>query len=124
MKSIGRPSKYSTEIVETICCLLAEGRSLRNICKQEDMPSFRTVVRWALDPYLDFWHQYQRARQIQSEVIADEILEIADSLNNVNDIPFVKLKIDARKWAAGRMGINSNAVARIHVDMTHPVGGW
>jgi hypothetical protein len=103
MNKQGRPSTFSQEIGEEICFRLAEGHSLRQICKADDMPSFRTVIRWALDPFSDFWHQYERARQLQGEIFADEVISIVDEIKSPEDAAFAKIRIDARKWAAGRM---------------------
>jgi hypothetical protein len=44
--------------------------------------------------------QYARARDAQSDVIADEILMIADT---EEDAQKARVRIDARKWLAGKM---------------------
>ena len=43
----GRPSDYTSEIAQEICDKLAEGISLAEICRREDMPHPSTVRRWA-----------------------------------------------------------------------------
>ncbi len=59
----GRPTIYTPELGETICGLLAEGKSLSSICREHpDLPSERTIRRWALDPEHPFSPQYARAR--------------------------------------------------------------
>jgi hypothetical protein len=72
-----RPTDYTPELAASICTKLAEGRSLRSICKEEAMPGASTVFRW-LEEQEPFREQYARAREWQAESLLDEILEIAD----------------------------------------------
>lgn len=117
----GRPSIYSQELANTICSELASGKSLRHICLSEDMPAATTVHQWVLeDKGADekgnggFSKQYARARDIQAEIMFDEILEISD--DGTNDYMTItkgdkeyntedrevtnrsKLRVDSRKW--------------------------
>lgn len=112
-------AEYSKELFDRICERIAEGESLRAICQGDDMPNKATVFRWlANDDKLS--DQYARAREAQADVIFDEILDIADDaandymadtsddgaagykLNGEN-IQRSKLRIDARKWMAGKL---------------------
>ena len=45
-KKTGRPSKYTPEIAQKMCEMLAEGVPLREICRQEGFPEWRTVYDW------------------------------------------------------------------------------
>lgn len=45
-KKTGRPSKYSPEIAQKMCEMLAEGIPLREICRQDGFPEWRTVYDW------------------------------------------------------------------------------
>lgn len=116
---IGRPSIYSQELADTICDRLADGESLRSICRDPAMPSKMTVWRW-LDSKPDFCAQYARARELQAENFFEEIVEIADDGSrdtymkqneDGSEYPAVdydhiqrsKLRVDARKWVAARM---------------------
>lgn len=111
----GRPSDYTPEIVLTICERLAEGRSLRAICLDDGMPALRTVFKW-LEAHPEFVQQYARAREAQADVLADEIVDIADdgSRDYVKDedgrlvvdydhISRSRLRVDARKWIASKL---------------------
>ncbi|MBK3666186.1 hypothetical protein JJE66_33815 [Bradyrhizobium diazoefficiens] len=43
------------------------------------MPSASTIFRWLLDERRKpFWEQYEKARNIQAELMFEELLEIAD----------------------------------------------
>lgn len=111
----GRPSVYTQEIGDQICALLADGWTLRQICRQENMPDERTVRRWALDPEHPFSPRYLRARELGLWRMADEMIEIADDGTNdwmvregkdgdtyetVNHehVTRSRLRIETRKW--------------------------
>lgn len=117
----GRPSTYSDEMAAKICEEIVAGKSIRDICKQEDFPHVSTVFRW-LAANEAFREQYARAREAQSEVMAQEMLDIADS--STGDVQRDKLRIDTRKWLASKlkpkkygdkMELNGNADAPLQV---------
>jgi hypothetical protein len=110
----GGPTKYTKALGNKICASLEIGKSLRKICTSDKMPTARTVHNW-LRSRDEFFRQYTRAREIQADTIFDECLDIADE--NLNDtimidgreqtnhdvIARAKLKIDTRKWMAGKL---------------------
>lgn len=116
--SDGRPSAYTQELADLICERLADGESLRSICRDESMPDKATVCRW-LAKHQDFRDQYAHAREMQADSLFDENLDIADNANNdwmerfgegnegwqINGeaIQRSKLRIDTRKWMAGKL---------------------
>lgn len=120
---MARPSGYTDKLGKEICIRLMLGESLRSICLDESMPDKATVCRWLADEekYQSFCDQYARARSIQAEMGADEIIDIADDgsndwmernnaegecvgwqLNGEN-VQRSKLRVDARKWVASRL---------------------
>src|SRR5579859_5590393 len=98
---IGRPSSYSQETADIICERLAAGESLRTICDSENIPSFVTVFKWLADRPA-FLQQYARAREIQAEHMAEEILRIADSATG-EDYNAARLQVDSRKWLLSKL---------------------
>ena len=74
-------STFTQEAADMICTQLAEGMSLREICRQEGMPNKSTVMRW-LHSQAGFRDQYARAKEIGIEAIAEDILDIADDASN------------------------------------------
>ncbi|MER9912227.1 terminase small subunit protein [Mesorhizobium sp. M0050] len=118
---MARPSEFTQDIADTICELLADGKSLRSICEADDMPSRATVFNWLLKPErAEFFDQYTRARELQADTHVDEMPDIADDSRNdymtkVNgdgstsealnseNIQRARLRIDTRKWIAARM---------------------
>ena len=116
----GRPSSYTEDMADRICELIADGESLRSICRAEDMPAKSTVFKWLRD-VPGFSDQYARARETQADAIFDEIIDIADDASNDwmertnsdgdsigwqlngDHVRRSQLRIDARKWMAGKL---------------------
>lgn len=120
VQKIGRPSIFTEAIADVICERMADGESLRTICAAEDMPNKATVFRWLADPaHRAFRDQYARARDAMADALFDDTLEIADDARNDwmerrddkgagwqangEHIQRSKLRIDTRKWMAGRL---------------------
>jgi hypothetical protein len=123
-KPPGRPRSYNKRIASYICKELMKGRSLTSICKENNMPSMPTVYSWlnSSKPYYieEFFKSYSMAREIQSHILADQIVDIADdgsrdiyltrSRNgkevmkvNYDHLRRCELSIDARKWIASHL---------------------
>lgn len=104
----GRPTDYNEEIANKICDLISDGQSLRKICERQDMPAKGTVLRW-VSVHKEFQDQYAYARELQADVLFDETLDIADQYDPENDtenpdhIQRARLRIDTRKWIAGKL---------------------
>ena len=97
MAKVGRPSKYTKELGLEICGRIANGESVINIVKNKDMPASSTIFRWLLDArYTEFWEEYEKSRNIQAELMFEELLEIAD--DGENDWVIRNGKGDAEWW--------------------------
>jgi hypothetical protein len=96
----GRPSDYNTDIASVLCEQIVEGKSLRSICRADDMPAIATVFKW-LNAHPPFVEQYTRAREAQADTLADELLDIADDKRA--DVNRSRLMVDARKWIASKL---------------------
>ena len=112
---IGRPSKYSEELADTICARVANGEGLVKICKEDVMPARSSVMLW-LFKNKEFSDKYALAREQQADFYFEEILEIAD--NNQSDtyedekgnirtdhevVNRSRLRVDTRKWIVARL---------------------
>jgi len=73
-KGRGRPTDYTEDLGNLICDLLADGKTLTEICKDDDMPHRVTVLRWCRK-YPDFRIAYASARQDQQHIFGDIIIE-------------------------------------------------
>lgn len=131
---MARPSSFTQEVADEICERIADGESLRTICRYENMPARATVFKWLAD-IKSFSDQYARAREAQADLMAEEILEIADDgLNDtyVDDngnkrtdqevIGRSRLRVDARKWLASKMAPKKYG-DRVQQEVSGPDGG-
>src|SRR4051812_2387732 len=119
---MARPTTFSEELATTICVRIAEGESLRKICGDEAMPSKSTVSLWLIK-HDTFCDQYARARDVQADHYADEIIEISDTpvvgkveidkldkegnpfteVRRGDMVEHRRMQIDARKWYAEKV---------------------
>jgi len=95
----GRPTDYNEEIATQICDRIIEGESLRSITRDPAMPSIKTVYSW-IAKYPEFLKQYEKAKEDQIDTLADEMIDIAVTQD---DVQRARLQIDTRKWIAERM---------------------
>ena len=60
-----------------ICEQLIAGKSLATICKADDLPSSRTILRYVQDDE-EAYKTYRKARSVQAELLRDEIIELVE----------------------------------------------
>jgi hypothetical protein len=118
-----------------ICNRIADGESLRAICDEADMPDKSTIFRWlSAEQHKDFC----RAREARADSLVDDILSIADDARNdwmkrngENATGYQEngealrrsaLRIDARKWLAGKMAPKKYGDKQTH-EHAGPDGG-
>lgn len=131
---MGRPSTYSQEVADQICQRIAEGEPLRQICREDVMPPWRTVYHW-IEDNPEFSARIARAREVGFDAIAEECLEIADESafdaiegedgalrSNSEVIQRSKLRVETRlkllaKWSPKRYG------DKVQQEVSGPDGG-
>jgi hypothetical protein len=136
-KKLGRPTTYTKKLAGEICRRLADGRTLRAVARDRDMPPESTVRTWANNDVEGFHASYARAREIGYQAMADEIIEIADDASNdwmerqnrdgkerlvlnSEHVQRSKLRITARQWLLAK------ALPKLYgdkVEHTGPEGG-
>src|ERR1700721_988541 len=78
----GRPSKYTPELAAKICeAVGTTTQGLKDISKRDDMPAETTIYQWLL-AHPEFSKQYYEAKSLQSNLFAEECLEIANNCSN------------------------------------------
>ncbi len=115
-KKNGRPELYTKELAQELCSRLAEGRSLKSVCLDKDMPNKNVVFKWLHENRENFGELYARAKEEATDALAEEILDISDDSandtyidkkgNTRTDWEVVgrsKLRIDTRKWLMSKM---------------------
>jgi hypothetical protein len=135
----GRPSAFTQETADAICLLLAEGLSLREVCRMDDMPSKSMVMRW-LNQNESFRDQYARAKAAGIEVLAEDLLDIADDgqndwmerlgpdgqpagwVFNGEAARRSQIRIDARKWLLSKL-VPKKYGDRVSQEISGPEGG-
>lgn len=135
-KPKGRPTLLTYPMVNKICARLAEGESLRTICAEKDMPNKATVMRW-LAANTEFRDQYARAREVQADFWAEQIIEISDTplegtrtedgkdgIKTVREdmLGHRRLQVDTRKWLMARMAPKKYG-DRLTQEVSGPAGG-
>jgi len=115
----GRPTTYNQATADLICIRMAEGETLRQICRDKALPARSTVYRWLSKNPL-FSDQYALAREALVEHWADEILDIADDGTtdyvtktgrngaeyeavDQEHIQRSRLRVDARRWLMSKL---------------------
>lgn len=116
---MGRPSIFTDGLADELCAQIAEGLSLRSICRKDEMPGLRTVMTWLREKEA-FRQQYAAARDAQADALFEEAFDIADDasndwmkregkdgqlswVENGETIQRSRLRVDLRKWAAGKL---------------------
>jgi hypothetical protein len=114
----GKPGKFTQELFDKICHDISTSSiGLVHICKKHGI-STEAFYTW-IDNDKKLLDKYTRAREMQADYLADEILAIAD--DGSNDLMTItkgdasyelenkevtnrsKLRVEARKWLASKL---------------------
>jgi hypothetical protein len=98
----GRPTTFKQEVADEICDLLMQGRLLREICADPNLPEESTVRMWAARDIEGFFAQYARARDIGWDVRAEGLVDEAKKATPEN-YNCVRLAVDTEKWLVSKM---------------------
>lgn len=121
-KRPGAPTKYTPEAAQLFCALIASGLSLAKIDKlrkskdpkdaalfanlpngQASMPASLTFVDYYVkNSFPEFTKGYERARAIQCEIRADQIVDIAMDAKPA-EANLAKVQVDAVKWVLSKL---------------------
>lgn len=117
---MARPTDYNEDVASTICARMAEGESLRSICRDPSMPALSSVFLW-VSKHSEFSEQYKLAMAARADAMFEEMFDIADDGQNdwmeIQDkegdcigwkmngehVQRSRLRIDTRKWALSKM---------------------
>lgn len=118
---MGRHEAYTSEIADIILEKIATSTDgIRTICSDEDLPAASTVMKWIAENKEGFTERYACAKEAQADLMADEMLAIAD--DTTGDVIMVRnaagelveaenrefinrsrLRVDTRKWIASKL---------------------
>lgn len=109
-------ASFSQDTFDIICERIADGESLRAICRDDDMPTTSTFLR-VMGQDKTWAEHYARAREAQGDADADKIGDIANRvLSGEFDPQSARVAIDALKWSAGK---RKPRVYGDKLDLTH-----
>jgi len=120
-KGKGGQRRPTVDDMEPIFDAMAEGDSLRKVCKRMGLhtPTTHTFIH----DNDDLRERYTHARELRAEVYAEEALTVtkASALGQQFQGKLVKADgarayLDAIKWAAGRMAPNSGEIRRVSFE--------
>lgn len=104
---------------------IEDGRGLREVCSEPDMPSAATVTRW-LRARPAFAADYRRAREAQADRLFDLAWRIACEATE-GEVATARLKIQTLKWRVGKLARRvygpARAVAVAAADGLAAAGG-
>lgn len=119
----GRPSTYTKELADHICERLANGESMRSVCRDDAMPAMSTVFKWLRED-ASFSEQYAIAKGECADALVEDMLDIADNqveqplivdglplevdgkpvmIKDAVSVNHARLRVDTRKWAASKL---------------------
>lgn len=94
-----KDGSYKEAVREELLERLADGESLVQICKSENMPARKTVQRWQDDDE-EFDDAVMRARESGMFVRAENAVEAAKT---AEDAALGRLAFDAERWYVGKL---------------------
>lgn len=112
---IGRPTIYTEELANRICELVSSNTcGLDDLCEQNpELPAFTTIYQWRARKE-DFSQKYFAALALKADLLADEIISIADKIPSFHDENGIERidsgmarkaqsRIAARQWTAMKL---------------------
>lgn len=114
-KKTGRPTIRTEAVEDALCELVAQGLPLVQATKEVGV-SMPSLFRWLAEDEA-FQDKYVKAKEAQAELMASEIIAIADEVEVVAKVDGEetilaldstavarnRLRVDARKWVASKL---------------------
>ncbi len=113
-RKAGQPTKKTPEIIDAFCTGIAQGKSARAMTIELGITQ-STLWKWLAEDN-EFSKQYARAKELCADLLAAEVVEIADDREGdkyidekgrvITDNEAVnrsRLRVDARKWYASKL---------------------
>lgn len=92
---------YGEAVVAEFLARIEDGRGLREVCAELDMPVHSSITRW-LNERPEFAERYRWAREAQADRLFDLAWRIACEAEP-GEVEVARLKINTIKWRIGRL---------------------
>lgn len=104
-----RELTYNAEIALNICMRIAKGETLTEVCRDKNMPTYTTVLKWRVT-YPEFEEAYENARRISAFALEDEALLAARKLAGPNNFNAPRVSAMAHamnqlRWSATKRNV-------------------
>lgn len=112
---MGRPTSYTPELAAYVCKIIAtHPHGMKKLEKMyKEFPNSSTIYGWIFD-FPEFSSQYLDAKRIQSNVLAESMLELPEEIPVMEDqfgheridsgiLGRAKLEYEIKKWHASKM---------------------
>lgn len=90
--------KYNMETALLVCQKIREGMTYKSICQEIGLDL--SVLHYWMRAYPQFNEEIRLARQDRADYYHDRVLEVTDSVQDKEEVPVAKFKVDQYKWAA------------------------
>lgn len=102
MAKIGRPTTYTEERGREVCEMVAEGRTLAQICKRVGIGGISTIFNWERDTPA-FAKLYAHARINSADSYAQEAITEVRGAYDAETANIARVRSQVLMWMAGRM---------------------
>lgn len=112
---------YDPSIGKIICMRVADGDNLKQICKDNHIPSHSMVYEWR-NECKEFDEMYSRAREMRAESRVERIDSYKDMMLSrkiTSDV--ARVAIDTEKWQAGKENIKYSDRLVLAGDKDNPL---
>ncbi|HEX7886989.1 MAG TPA: hypothetical protein VF474_13515 [Phenylobacterium sp.] len=93
--------RWNATVAAEVLARIEDGRGLREVCAEPDMPAPASVTRW-LNARPAFAEAYRLARQAQADRLFDLAWRIALEATE-DEVATARLKIQTLKWRVGKL---------------------
>jgi hypothetical protein len=109
---------YNQKTADAICERLANGESLRSVCRDPKMPDKRTVLRWLISNE-SFRTHYAESKDMGIE---ERFESMEEDVRAESDTPRARLIWDMRRWELSKLAPKKYG-EKIQTELTGADGG-
>ena len=117
MAYVNYPVATKEAMIETLLEQIEQGKSMREVCRQDGMVDHTTVIRWMRDDAA-LATRYARARTAQADVLFDRMEEVEERVAaGEMESHAARVVLDSMRWRAAKLAPKVYG-ERIDVEVT------